>query len=137
MSFSGSVRTGLRVTGLNEAINALNNINRNLPVTKSQILREAATTFVLHAQANVHVVSGKLQRSIRVDSVTDKQAIVSANTPYARIEDSREGNKAATGTPHSFMAPSADATAQRFPGIITKRVNDLFGKNKTNTGFGF
>ena len=134
MSFTGKV--GFTVRGLNETINALNNIQNNLPATKKQILQEAATVFIQHARANVHVVSGILQRSIRIDSVTDKQAIVSANTVYAKIEEERPGDrKISPFTPHAYMAPSAEATKQVFPGIIIKEINGLFSKNKTSSTF--
>ena len=84
----------------------------------------------------MHVVSGRLQRSIRIDSVTDKQAIVSANTVYAKIEEERPGDrKISPFTPHAYMAPSADITAQKFPVLIKKEIDGLFSKNKTSSTF--
>jgi hypothetical protein len=133
MSFSGKV--SFTVTGLREAVSSLNNIERDLPIVKKAILQEAATVFVQHARANVHVITGNLQRSIRTDLVTDKQAIMSANTRYAGIEENRSGILQRTGTPHAYMQPSADAMAQKLPAIIKQEIDRLFAKNKSSAGF--
>lgn len=131
MSFI-SGRVGLRVTGLNEAIRAVNMIRTEMPDAKMRILREASTFFVLRAKDHVHKVSGNLARSIKVESITPQRAIVSANTDYAEIEETRPGRRrAAPNTPHPYMKPAALDTGLQMPRMVKKGFDTLFARHKT------
>jgi Bacteriophage protein of unknown function (DUF646). len=132
MSFSGSVRIGFTVQGLNEAIRGLSAMATEINQTKLQIHREVADIFVKQAKTNVHKITHTLEKSIRVESVTSQNAIVSANTPYARVEESRPGNRRISPhTPHAYMKPAAAATALQFPNIIRKNFDILLNRHKT------
>lgn len=134
MSFSGTVRVGFSVQGLNEAIAGLNGIlSEWQSQTKTQIHKETADVFVKQAKTTVHVISGKLKASIKVDSVTPQQAIVSANTSYAGKEEERPGNRRTSpGTPHPYMKPAAAFTTTQFPMIIKKDFDALLNRHKTH-----
>jgi len=130
MSFNGKV--GVRVTGLPETLRSITEIQREIPQTRMGVLREASTFMVFRAQERVHKISGNLARSIKVESITPQQAIVSANMPYARKEEERKGNRRmAPGTPHAYMKPSAQDTAQKMPELIKKGFDTLLARNKT------
>jgi hypothetical protein len=130
MSFQG--RVGLKVTGLIEINASLSAIQREEPQVKMQIHKDASTFFVLKAKEKVHKISGDLARSIKVDSITPQQAIVSANMPYAKKEEERKGNRRiAPGTPHAYMKPAAADTASQMPIIIKKDFDSLLARHKT------
>lgn len=133
MSFRGTVRVGFSVTGLNEALGGIAGIIMDLNQTKMQIHKEAADVFVKQAKTTVHVISGKLKASIKTDSVTPEQAIVSANTPYAGKEEERPGNRRTPpSTPHAYMKPAAAFTATQFPMIIKRNFDMLLNRHKTH-----
>jgi hypothetical protein len=126
MSFQG--RIGFNVTGLNEALRGLDAIRRELPRTKTDVLREGAGFFVQDARANAHRISGKTANSIKIDSITDKEAIVSAGFGMP-FEEKREGSK--DGTPHKTFTESGRQTGLIFPSIIRKHINNLIARNRT------
>ena len=132
MSFSGTARIGIRVQGLAEIQAALAAMQREWPQVKMNVHRDATTFFVAKAKGHVHVISGDLGRSIKVDSITPQEGIVSANTPYARREEERKGNrKIAPGTPHAYMKPAAAETSIQMPTFIRKRIDELLNRHKT------
>ena len=130
-STSGTVR--ITITGLKEIIAAQQAMIREIPTFKMNAHRDASTFFVLKAKERVHKISGNLARSIKVDSITPQQAIVSANMPYAQAEEKRPGRRRiAPGTPHAYMAPAAAVdTGKQMPVIIKKRFDELLAKHRT------
>ena len=129
-STSGTVR--ITITGIKEIIAAQQAMLREIPTFKMNAHRDASTFFVLKAKERVHKISGDLARSIKVDSITPQQAIVSANMPYAKKEEERPGRRRiAPGTPHAYMAPAAVDTGKQMPTIIKKRFDELLAKHKT------
>ena len=134
MSFliTGSTRVGLKVTGLNEAIAAIDAMKREMPQTKMKIHRQGSTFFVLKAKEHVHVVSGDLGRSIQVESITPERAIIHATMPYASTEEKRKGNRrTAPHTPHAYMKPAAVETAAVMPKFTKTEFDALFARHKT------
>jgi len=129
-SVSGTVR--ITIIGYNEILRANEAIIRELPQTKINIGREASTFFVFKAKEKVHKISGDLARSIRVDSITPQQAIVSANMPYANAEEKRKGKRRIPpNTEHAYMAPTAIETGGQMPKIIKKNIDALLARHKT------
>jgi hypothetical protein len=126
MSFQG--RIGLNVTGLIESIRGIEGAIRDFPRTKMDALREGADFFAQNARANAHRISGKTANSIKVDSVTDKQATISAGFGMP-FEEKREGEKG--GTPHRTFSEAAKTTGMVFPTIFRKHFNNLLARNKT------
>lgn len=132
MSFQGSGFLRFTVKGQTELIAANNAIIREMPQTKMAIHREASTFFVQKAKERVHKVSGDLARSIEVESITPQQAIVSANMPYARIEEERPGTrKTPPGTKHAYMKPAAADTSLQMPKFIRKGFDELLRRHQT------
>ena len=127
--FGGGVgRAGVRVTGLNEIIASITAMVSESPSTRIRILREVSEVFRRDAVDNAHVITGKTKKSIRVESVTDKQAVISAGFGMP-FEEKREGNK--LGTPHKTFTQAAKFTAPKIPPIIKKHYDDLLRRHKT------
>lgn len=140
MSFvaTGTGRVGFIANGHKEAIAALDAINREMPTTKINILRDASTFFVLKAKEKVHVISGNLGRSIKVDNIiasgNQAAAGVSANMPYARAEEDREGRRRIPPhTTHPYMLPASKLTAAKMQDFIKKRFDETLRKHTTVT----
>jgi hypothetical protein len=134
MSFviTGNTRVGLKVTGLNEAIRAADEIRREIPQVKMRIHRKGSTFFVLKAKERVHKISGDLGRSIEVESITPERAIIIANMPYARKEEKRKGNRRIPPhTPHAYMKPAAIDTAGRMSVFTKQEFDALLARHKT------
>lgn len=134
MSFSitGNTKVGLRVTGLPETLNSIAAIQRELPQTKMAIHREASTFMVWKAKEKVHKITGNLARSIRVDSITPQRAVVSANMPYAKVEEERKGKRRIPpNTEHAYLKPAAQDTALQMPTMIKKGFDELLRRHKT------
>ncbi len=136
MSFlaTGSTRVGLKVTGLNEAIAAIDAMKREMPQTKMKIHRKGSTFFVFKAKEKVHKISGDLGRSIEVETITPERAIVSAGKGlnYAQTEEKRKGNRRiAPHTPHAYMKPAAIETAAVMPLYTKTEFDALFARHKT------
>jgi hypothetical protein len=132
MSFDPTnITRNLKVTGLNEAIRGVEGIIRGMPLTRGNIVGEAANFFAMRAREKVHRVSHRLAQNTGVEAVSPAGAIVSARTRYAETEENRPGNKPGIETPHRFMAPSAEETIIEFPNIIIKRVDALLAENKS------
>jgi hypothetical protein len=125
---SASGRIGFKVTGLIESIRGLDGMLRDSPRTRTDILREGANLFAQDARANAHRISGKTANSIRVDSVTDRQATVSAGFGMP-FEEKRAGNK--DGTPHKTFTEAGRRTNLIFPSIIRKHINNSIARHKT------
>jgi HK97 gp10 family phage protein len=125
---STSKKIGLSVSGLNEVIGGLDSMLRNLPQTRRAILTEGATFFKNDAVSNAHVITGKTKGSIKIESVTDKEAIISAGFGMP-FEEKRTGTK--DGTPHMTMTEAANNTRKEMPSIIKKHVDDLLRANST------
>ena len=129
-STSGTVR--ITITGIKEIIAAQQAILREMPTFKMNAHRDASTFFVTRAKERVHKISHNLEKSIKVDSITPQQAIVSANMPYAKKEEERPGRRRiAPGTPHPYMKPASIDTAKQMPTIIKKRFDELLSRHRT------
>ena len=125
----------LRVTGFDQLLNGINGIQQELPNVKREILREGAEFFYKDALRNVHVISGKTKDSIKIESVTDKEAIISAGFG-AKWEEMREGSKPpphkGSGTgPHKTFTQSTVRTKAIFPSIIIRRIRDLLARHRS------
>jgi hypothetical protein len=135
MSFqpiTGTARFGVKVTGLNELQAAIEAMKREVPMVKTKIHTDAAAFFVYKAKSRVHVISGNLGRSIKVDSATARAGIVSANMPYAAAEEGREGKRRLPPhTPHMYMHPAAIETGAILPTYIKKRFDEMFQRHRT------
>ena len=131
---SSTKKIGFSVSGLNEAISGVDSMLKNLPQTRRAILTEGATFFKNDAVSNAHVISGKTKGSIKIESVTDREAIISAGfgMPY---EEKRAGTKArskgisldfsGSDTPHATMTEAAKKTSKEMPSIIRKHTDNL------------
>lgn len=134
MSFrvTGNTTVGIRVTGYDECLKAIDAMQREMPATRVKIHRDAATYFVFKAKDKVHVVTGRLGRSIKVDSITPQRAVVSANTTYASREEARKGKRRIPPhTPHAFMQPAAVDTGKIMSPLTKKYFDALFAAHKT------
>jgi hypothetical protein len=135
MSFqpiTGSGKVGFTEQGMDQILRSINAMQEDLPRTKTEVHRDAATFFVFKAKEKVHVVSGRLGRSIKVDSITPERAIVSANTKYAKIEEDRKGKRRLPPhTPHAYMHPSAIETGQNMPRWMKIRFDAMFARHRS------
>lgn len=132
MSFSITGKTGLKVTGLNEAIAALAAGQREQPQVNMNIHRDASTFFVARAKEHVHIITGNLGRSIKVESITPQRAVVHATMPYASAEEGRKGRRRIPpNTEHPYMKPAAEETALQMPRLIKRRYDELWARHKT------
>lgn len=84
----------------------------------------AGTLIAQRAQKRVHVMTGRLKRSITRGNpyATSKgQAInVGSNLIYSGIEEFREGEK--DGTPHAYLRPAITESEKDAITIIAKRI---------------
>ena len=129
---TGNTTVSIRVTGYDECLRALDAIQREIPRAKMDIHRDAATYFVHQAKDKVHVVTGRLGRSIKVDSITSERAIVSANTAYASIEEGRKGKRRLPPhTPHAYMQPAAIATGKVMSNLTKRRFDAVLAAHQT------
>ena len=136
MSFvvSGVTTVGLKVTGLNEAIRAQDAIRMEMAPTRMKIHRRASTYFVLKAKEHVHVITGNLGRSIKVESITPERAVVHATMPYASAEEKREGNRRiAPHTPHAYMKPAAVETSLVMGPYTKQEFDAVWARHKTRS----
>ena len=139
---STSKKIGFSVTGLNEVIGGLDSMLRNLPQTRRAILTEGATFFKNDAVSNAHVISGKTKGSIKIESITDKEATISAGFGMP-FEEKRSGTKArvkgisldfsGSDTPHATMTEAAKKTNEKMPSIIKKHMDNLLLNSDTQT----
>jgi hypothetical protein len=95
MSFRGGnrVKPGFTISGLNEALSGIDSLMEDLHTrTRRAILTDAARFYRNDAVTNAHVITGKTRDSIKIESVTDDKAVISAGfgMPY---EEKRPGNK--------------------------------------------
>ena len=124
----------IRVIGLDQMIGGLDSLVRDLPNTRRDILKEAADYFYKDSIKNVHVITGKTKKSIRISKVDDKEAIVEA-AYGARFEEVRPGVKPpphiGTGKgPHNFMTQASKRTVEVLPNIVSNHIDKLFSKNR-------
>jgi hypothetical protein len=98
-----------------------------MPQTKRAILTEGATFFKRDAFSNAHVISGRTRDSIKIESITDNEATITAGFGMP-FEEKRSGTK--EGTPHATMTEAANNTNKQMPSIIKKHMDDLFNRQK-------
>lgn len=130
MSTSVSGFVTMRVTGLRESVMALDAIQREMPHTRTEIIREGALFFFKDAQKNAHVITGKTKASIHVESVTAERGIISASFGMP-FEEKRGGTRLDAGTPHKTFSVAAKNTGAEMPRIIKKNIDALLGRHKT------
>jgi hypothetical protein len=108
MSFGGKGKTtrGFTISGLNETLGGIDSFMEDLHTrTRRAILTDAATFYKNDAVKNAHVITGKTRDSIKIESVSDDEAVISAGfgMPY---EEKRPGNKVRS---QNKKRPSGDA----------------------------
>lgn len=128
-SVSGFVT--MRVTGLRESVMALDAIQREMPQTRTEIIREGALFFFKDAQKNAHVITGKTKASIHIESVTSERGIISAGFGMP-FEEKRGGTRLDAGTPHKTFSVAATNTAAQMPTIIRKWFDRLLSRHRTH-----
>lgn len=116
-------------TGYNEAMHSLDRLIGSMPMTRKNILNEAADLFVKTAKPRIHHITHKTEKSTKKDRVTDKYAIVHSGFG-APHEETRKGAK--HGTSHMFMTYAATVVHKQFPMIIKKHVDDTLRKSRSN-----
>ena len=97
------------------------------------------TFFKNDAVSNAHVITGRTRRSIKVESITDNQATITAGfgMPFEEREKVQSGEAllgldiARSETPHKTMTEAAKKTTEKMPSIIDKHMNDLLNRHKT------
>ena len=136
MPFSGKGKAGFTVSGVDSIASLREDLHTR---TKRAILTDAATFFKNDAVSNAHVITGRTRRSIKVESITDNQATITAGFGMP-FEEKREGTKrrgplgldiARSETPHKTMTEAAKKTTEKMPSIIDKHMNDLLNRHKT------
>lgn len=84
----------------------------------------AGDLIAQRAQGKVHVVTGRLKRSLtRGNPYRTSQGLaisVGSNVEYAEEEEFREGEK--HGTPHPYLRPALEESKEDAITIISKRV---------------
>lgn len=125
----------MRVTGLDQIIGNLGGIVQDFPNTKREILREGAEFFYNDAMANVHEITGKTKQSIKIEHVSDRDAVISAGYG-AKYEERRAGTKPppriGKGTgPHKFFTFAGIRTKAKMPEIIMNHLSRLFAKHRS------
>ncbi len=105
----------IRIEGLNEVIQGLNNMVSSSASTKQSLLEEASSFMANEMRNNVHVITGNLKSSIGSFVVGDR-AEVFANAEYAFYENRRIGGK--RPGPHDFADKAAAALINRLPQMI-------------------
>jgi hypothetical protein len=142
MSFGGKGKTtrGFTISGLNETLSGIDSLREDLHTrTRRAILTDAATFFKNDAVTNAHVITGRTRGSIKIESITDDKATISAGFGMP-FEEKREGTKrrgptgldiARSETPHKTMTEAAKKTNEKMPSIIDKHMNELLNRHKT------
>ena len=127
---------GFTVTGLNEMIRSLDAMGREIPTVRTAVLNEGARFLVNEAKRNVHVVSGRLKASISIETQTSNFVVVSAKTPYAAIENLREGTKSAGPKtrppygPHNYWTTAVASLQKIWMTRIKVNFDKLWQKHK-------
>ena len=128
-----------KVTGLDEITRSIDTMGREIPYLRTAVLNEAARFFINEAKKNVHVVTGRLKNSISIDippNANTDHVIVSAKTPYARVENERPGEKhpgpGKTGPfgPHDYFTKAILDFEANYTSRIKIGFDALFTKRK-------
>lgn len=100
------------------------------PQTKKAILGDFAKTWKASAYDNMHYITGETRSSLKIDSVTDKEATISAG--YGAIHElRRKGTKppptkgGGTG-PHDWVTPADVELSKQMDGIVERRMDQFF-----------
>jgi len=139
-SLPGKGFIGVKITGLNEILTSITNMQREWPVVRSAVLNEAGRFLANEAKRNVHVVSGDLKNSIGIEPGPPRSSvIVSAKMPYAKKENDRPGDKHATQHskppygPHDYFTRAINATSRDFQSRIKINFDKLLTRHKTRS----
>jgi hypothetical protein len=141
MSFGGRIKgkPGFTVSGVDNLDSLMEDLHTR---TRRAILTDAARFYRNDAVLNAHVITGRTRGSIKIESITDDKATISAGFGMP-FEEKREGTKrrgpsgidvARSETPHKTMTEAAKKTTEKMPSIIDKHMNDLLNRHKTSTG---
>jgi len=131
MAFSGTVKIGFTVKGLQEGKRIWLAMMNELPQTKTNIHRTIATEGVKSTKPFIHNITHTLERSMRVDVANENVGMWSANTFYARLENRREGKRRiAPFTRHNYMTQGAAAVSLKVPNIIKNEFSLLINRHK-------
>lgn len=134
-----SRKVGFTISGLNETLHGIDSLIRDFGQTKQKILTEAATFYKNDAVANAHVITGKTKGSVKIESISDKEAIITAGFGMP-FEEKRSGVKVSSkkmftvgstgvSTPHKTMTEAAKKTTKEMPSIIDKHMNQLLKRH--------
>lgn len=124
---NGKTTRGFTISGLNETLGGIDSFIEDLHTrARRAILTDAATFYKNDAVKNAHVITGKTRDSLKIESISDDEAVISAGfgMPY---EEKRAGTK--EGTPHATMTEAANNTNKQMPSIIKKHMDDLFNRH--------
>jgi hypothetical protein len=84
----------------------------------------AGDLIAQRAQKRVHVVTGRLKRSLTrgnpFRTLSGLAISVGSNVEYAEIEEFREGEK--HGTPHTYLRPAIQESREDAIKLVAKRV---------------
>ena len=123
------------ITNLPQVLNGIDGIIRDFPNVKRDIHEQATKVFHKDAVDNVHEITGKTKRSLRIAEATEKQGVVEGKFG-ARWETRRPGNKPpptkGRGTgPHNFSKHAFEITVQKLPDIIKRAVMNVLIRHRT------
>jgi hypothetical protein len=131
-----SVSFRIRVEGIPQNIQGINNIDRDLDTAQRTLLGEISTTHQKNLKYYVHVWQpGKprkkphMRDTIREERRGPNYVIVTVPTAYAQTENARPGTKPGHG-PHNFADQAEIKTKAEFDPKIVKTVNDILSKNR-------
>ena len=118
------------IISLGEVAQDVGRLNSEFPQTKKAVLGDFAKTFHAAAYDNMHYITGQTRNSLKIESVTDKEANVSAGFG-ALHESKRKGSKppplkgGGTGV-HNWIAPAEKELQRQMDGIVQRRMEQWF-----------
>lgn len=89
----------------------------------NQVLQDGADDILSDAKSIVHVVSGDLKASGRVEH-GHNEATVKFTKDYARAEEERVGGK--YPGPHAYLEPSGDRNVSLIAKDLEDKINEAF-----------
>jgi len=124
-------KVSMRVEGLREILDALENVTRqDFVQTRINICQEAMKVFEEEADSKVHVITGKTQNSIRVlPAAKDGSSIIIQAEHGAYFEEKR-------GEEHAFMSMGKQKMDEQINEIVVRNMENMWRKNRGVTPLG-